>query len=361
LSRATPSVRAMDGPAMAITYAQAGVDIDAGDELVERIKPLAAATRIPEIVEGIGGFAGLCQVPSDIEQPLLVSGTDGVGTKLKVAFATGKHDTIGQDLVAMCVNDVVTCGARPLFFLDYFASGHLDVEVATQVISGIADGCKLAGCALIGGETAELPGMYADGEYDLAGFAVGIVARKALLGPARVRPGHAVLGVRSTGLHSNGYSLARRVLLSKMGLSVNSLLPELGRTVGEALLTPTRIYAKAVTSLKAAIGEDLHALCHVTGGGLVGNLPRVLPDGCAARVTLPPPPPIFEVIARGGPVQPEEMQRTFNMGVGLVVVLSQSAVAAATTALEAAGESVFVLGEIVALADPMAPAAVELV
>lgn len=352
---------AMDGPTMAITYAESGVDIDRGDELVERIKPLAAATRIPEILEGIGGFAGLCRVPSDVDEPLLVSGTDGVGTKLKVAFATGKHDTIGQDLVAMCVNDVVTCGARPLFFLDYFASARLDVNVAEQVIRGIADGCKLAGCALIGGETAELPGMYAEGEYDLAGFSVGIVSRKALLGPARVRPGQAVLGVRSTGLHSNGYSLARRVLLEKMGLNVNTRLPELGQTVGEALLTPTRIYAKAVAQLRGAVGDELQALCHVTGGGIVGNLPRVLPDGCAARIALPPPSPIFDVIARGGPVERDEMLRTFNLGIGLVVVLSPTAVDAATRSLEAAGESVVVLGEIVAGSDPKAPATVELV
>jgi phosphoribosylformylglycinamidine cyclo-ligase len=346
---------------MAITYAESGVDIDRGDELVERIKPLAAATRIPEILEGIGGFAGLCRVPSNVEEPLLVSGTDGVGTKLKVAFATGKHDTIGQDLVAMCVNDVVTCGARPLFFLDYFASAKLNVDVAEQVIRGIADGCKLAGCALIGGETAELPGMYTDGEYDLAGFSVGIVARKALLGPARVRPGQAILGVRSTGLHSNGYSLARRVLLEKMGLSVNSHLAELGQTVGEALLTPTRIYAKAVEQLKVAIGDELHALCHVTGGGIVGNLPRVLPDGCAARITLPAPSPIFEVIARGGPVERDEMLRTFNLGIGLVVVLSPTSVDSAMRALKAAGESVVVLGEIVAQSDAKAPSTVELV
>jgi phosphoribosylformylglycinamidine cyclo-ligase len=333
---------------MAITYRQAGVDIDSGEALVDRIKPLALRTRIPEVVADIGGFAGLCRVPGDVDEPLLVSGTDGVGTKLKVAFATGKHGTIGQDLVAMCVNDIVTCGARPLFFLDYFASGHLDVDVGHAVISGIADGCVLAECALLGGETAELPGMYADGEYDLAGFAVGIVSKKALLGPHRVKPGDQLIGVASSGLHSNGYSLARRVLEQEMKHGWSDRITGLDSTLGEALLTPTRIYTRAVRQLKDAVGEGLHALAHITGGGVTDNLPRVLPSGTKARVKMPEMPAIFRTIQQGGPVELNEMRRTFNLGVGLVVALDPSCEAAASAALAAAGETVFPLGQVLA-------------
>src|SRR5580693_4673218 len=224
------------GPLSPLTYKRAGVDIDAGDELVERIKPLAAATRISEVVGGVGGFAGLCSVPSDVEEPVLVSGTDGVGTKLKIAFATGVHDTIGFDLVGMCVNDIVTCGARPLFFLDYFGTGKLDVGVAEKVVTGIAAACKESGCALLGGETAELPGMYAAGEYDLAGFAVGVVARRKIVDGSRVRPGDVAIGLPSSGLHSNGYSLARHALLEIMGLELDARPPELGgQSTAEAL------------------------------------------------------------------------------------------------------------------------------
>jgi phosphoribosylformylglycinamidine cyclo-ligase len=336
---------------MAVTYKQAGVDIEAGDALVDRIKPLAAATRIAEVVADVGGFAGLCRVPEGIEEPLLVSGTDGVGTKLKVAFATGRHDTIGQDLVAMCVNDVVTTGARPLFFLDYFGCGKLHVDVAESVVRGIADGCKLAGCALLGGETAELPGMYAEGEYDLAGFCVGVVARRALLGPSRVRVGDALIGVASSGLHSNGYSLARRVLEGELSLRLDAHAAELGETLADALLRPTRIYARSVAALAAALDDDLHALCHVTGGGVSGNLPRVLPSGTRARAHWPRPwPPIFELIARGGPVEELEMLRTFNLGVGLVAVVDGAAAEQALTVLAACGEQAFRLGDLVSAA-----------
>ncbi|MBK7579988.1 MAG: phosphoribosylformylglycinamidine cyclo-ligase [Myxococcales bacterium] len=334
---------------MAVTYRDAGVDIDAGDELVERIKPLARSTRISEVVDGVGGFAGLCALPADIEDPLLVSGTDGVGTKLKVAFATGKHDTIGIDLVAMCANDVLTTGARPLFFLDYFACGKLDVDVAERVISGIAEGCRQAGCALIGGETAELPGMYAAGEYDLAGFCVGVVSRKALLGPARVRVGDAVIAVAATGLHSNGYSLARRVLEVEMKLGLDAQLPGLEQSVGDALLTPTKIYAKACLGLAKAVGAGLHALCHVTGGGIEGNLPRVLPDGTGARIKLDHVrPALFDVIARGGPVSETEMRKTFNLGVGLIAVVERECLDASLAALTAAGDTAWCMGKIVA-------------
>ncbi|HLM76554.1 MAG TPA: phosphoribosylformylglycinamidine cyclo-ligase, partial [Polyangiaceae bacterium] len=271
---------------MPITYRQAGVDIDAGDALVERIARLAKPTRIPEVVADVGGFAGLCAVPSGLHEPILVSGTDGVGTKLKVAFATGVHDTVGIDLVAMCVNDILTVGARPLFFLDYFGTGKLDVDVGEAVIRGIAEGCKQAGCALLGGETAELPGMYAPGEYDLAGFAVGVVERSKILNGARAARGDVAIGVASSGLHSNGYSLARRVLNEEMGLPMDREVAELGRSVGAALLEPTRIYAKAVLGLIAEVGEGVHGLSHITGGGLPGNVPRALPEGLGVRLDL---------------------------------------------------------------------------
>lgn len=334
---------------MAVTYREAGVDIDAADDLVERIKPLARATRTANVLGSVGGFAGLCALPPSISEPILVSGTDGVGTKLKVAFETGIHDTVGQDLVAMCVNDVVTTGAVPLFFLDYFACGKLHVDVGESVVRGVADGCILAGCALLGGETAELPGMYPEGEYDLAGFAVGVVSRQALLKQELVRPGDVVIGVASTGLHSNGYSLARRVLQSEMKLKLDAHVAELGKTLGEALLTPTRIYAKAVAAVVSVCGSGLHALCHVTGGGLPGNLPRVLPDGVQARVRFDHErPAIFNLIQSGGPVDEFEMRRTFNLGIGLVVVAESSKADEALRALAAAGERAWIMGEIVA-------------
>lgn len=346
---------------MAITYRAAGVDIDAGDELVERIKPIARSTYLDTVVEGVGGFAALSSIPAGVEDPLLVSGTDGVGTKLKVAFATARHGTIGQDLVAMCVNDVVTTGAKPLFFLDYFACGKLDVNVAERVISGIAEGCKLGGCALLGGETAELPGMYPEGEYDLAGFAVGVVARKAVLGKARVRAGDVAIAVASTGLHSNGYSLARRVLETELRIALDTHVPEFGKTLADELLTPTRIYARATRAVGVAVGEGLRAFCHVTGGGIVGNLPRVLPAGVAARVRLDHPmPAVFELIARGGPVEEAEMRKTFNLGVGLIAIVDKASVDGAIAALEAAGERAWVLGDIVAT-EAGAPSRVDIV
>ncbi len=344
---------------MAITYKQAGVDIAAGEALVERIKPLARSTRTANVVDDVGGFAGLCALPTDIEDPLLVSGTDGVGTKLKIAFATGRHDTVGQDLVAMCVNDIVTCGARPLFFLDYFGCGKLAVEVGEAVVSGVAAGCRLAGCALLGGETAELPGMYPEGEYDLAGFAVGVVSRQRVLGAERVRDDDALVAVAASGIHSNGYSLARRVLLDEMQLSLDEVVPELGTTLGEALLEPTRIYARAVSALQAALDMDLHALCHVTGGGVPGNLPRVLPPGVVARVGRDyPAPPIFDLIQRGGPVAEDEMRRTFNMGVGLVAMVARDRVNEALVALQAVGERAWLWGQLRPAADS-GPARVE--
>ncbi|MBL8607358.1 MAG: phosphoribosylformylglycinamidine cyclo-ligase [Myxococcales bacterium] len=329
---------------MGLTYRQAGVDIDAGDELVERIKPLAKMTRIPEVLSDVGGFAGLCGLPAGVEDPVLVSGTDGVGTKLKVAFQTGRHDTIGQDLVAMCVNDIVTSGARPLFFLDYFATGRLDVAVGEAVVGGIARACKASGCALLGGETAELPGMYADGEYDLAGFAVGVVARAKLVTGARVAAGDRVIALASSGLHSNGYSLARKALER---LSMDDRPAALGgKTVAEALLEPTRLYAKASQAVLAA-GVDVRAMSHVTGGGLPGNLPRVLPEGLGARLTPWARPAIFDLVQQEGSVADAEMLRTFNAGIGFVVVVPQSDVARALAAAEAAGERAWDAGVVV--------------
>ncbi len=337
-----------------MTYKEAGVDIEAGESLVERIKPLAAATRIPEVLGSVGGFAGLCGLPQGMKEPVLVSGTDGVGTKLKIAFATGIHDTIGIDLVAMCVNDVLTTGARPLFFLDYFATGRVDVDTGEAVVRGIAEGCKQAGCALLGGETAELPGFYAEGEYDLAGFCVGVAEREALLNPARVREGDALVGVASSGLHSNGFSLARRALLEGAGYSLDTVIEALGQPLGRILLEPTRIYSKAV---RAALETgEVHALCHVTGGGLVGNLPRVLPDdlGAEVRTSDVARPPIFDLVQKAGAIAEEEMRRTFNLGIGLVVVVPEGDADAVLSAVRATGERAFRLGRVVRA--PGAPA-----
>jgi phosphoribosylformylglycinamidine cyclo-ligase len=330
-----------------ITYKQAGVDVEAGDALVERIKPLAARTRIPEMLGGVGGFAGLCGLPAGLKEPVLVSGTDGVGTKLKVAFLADRHDTVGIDLVAMCVNDVITCGARPLFFLDYFATGALDVDRAAKVIGGIAKGCEDAGCALLGGETAEMPGMYAAGEYDLAGFSVGVVDRAKIIDGTRVRPGDAVIGVASSGLHSNGYSLVRKVLIEKAGLALDARPSGLGEPLVDALLRPTRIYARAVRALLDRV--EVRALSHITGGGLPGNVPRVLPDGIG--VALDPKtwsvPPIFSLVAEHGAVSLDEMRLAFNMGLGLVAIVPPGDARAAVDALASAGETATIVGRVI--------------
>jgi phosphoribosylformylglycinamidine cyclo-ligase len=338
------TVRAMSG----LTYREAGVDIDAGDELVRRIKPLAERTRIAEQLGGIGGFAGLCGLPSGMREPILVSGTDGVGTKLKIAFMANVHDTVGIDLVAMCVNDVATCGARPLFFLDYFASGKLDVDTAEQVVKGIAEGCKQAGCALLGGETAELPGFYAAGEYDLAGFSVGVVEKSAIIDGSKVRPGDVVLGVSSSGLHSNGYSLARKALLERAGLGLDQVVPELGEPLAAALLRPTRIYVKAIQAALAA--GEVHSLCHITGGGLPENLPRVLPKDVGVELDTKSwqRAPLFELIQQRAQVPESEMYRTFNMGIGLTLCVPEQAADAVTAALNASGERVQRIGRAVA-------------
>ncbi len=333
---------------MGITYKQAGVDVEAGDALVERIKPLAARTRIPEMLGGVGGFAGLCGLPTGLKEPVLVSGTDGVGTKLKIAFLADRHDTVGIDLVAMCVNDVITCGARPLFFLDYFATGALDVDRAAAVIGGIAKGCEDAGCALLGGETAEMPGMYAAGEYDLAGFSVGVVDRDKIIDGKKVRVGDAVIGVASSGLHSNGYSLVRKVLLEKAKLALDARPAGLEEPLVDALLRPTKIYARAVRALLDRV--EVHALSHITGGGLPGNVPRVLPDDLG--VALDPKtwsvPPIFSLVAEHGGVSVPEMRLAFNMGLGLVVVVPQASASDAIDALTKAGERATRIGEVIA-------------
>ncbi|MBW2454301.1 MAG: phosphoribosylformylglycinamidine cyclo-ligase [Deltaproteobacteria bacterium] len=338
---------------MPITYRDAGVDIDVADELIRRIGPLARGTKTPHVISGVGGFAGLCSLPGGLAEPVLVSGTDGVGTKLKIAFATGVHDTVGIDLVAMCVNDVITIGARPLFFLDYFATGRLDVDVGEAVVRGIADGCKQAGCALLGGETAELPGMYPEGEYDLAGFSVGVVDRSEILDGTAVAAGDVLIGVASSGLHSNGFSLARRVLLERLGLSLDAELADLGKTVGEALLVPTKIYAQATAALRDRCGARLHGIAHITGGGLPDNVPRILPDGLGARIDLASfdRPRLFSILAEGGPVEEAELRRTFNVGVGMVVVVDPSAADDAVAALQSTGDAAWVLGEVVADAD----------
>jgi len=318
-----------------LTYRDAGVDIDEGDALVERIKPLARRTARPEVLAGIGGFGGLFQVPKGYREPVLVAGTDGVGTKLKLAFAAGKHDTVGIDLVAMSVNDVVVCGAEPLVFLDYFATSRLRADEAEQVIKGIAEGCVRAGCALIGGETAELPGFYAAGEYDLAGFCVGVVEKSRILDGSRVKPGDVVVGMASSGLHSNGFSLARKVFEGQ-------LTPEFLRD----LLEPTRIYVKDCLALRDAL--DVHAFAHITGGGLPGNLPRVLPAEHRAVLERKswPVPEVFARIQRAGNVAEAEMLRTFNMGVGMCAVVSRADAARAVELLAARGQQAFLIGRV---------------
>ncbi len=332
---------------MGTTYKQAGVDVEAGDALVERIKPLAARTMRPEVVSGVGGFGGLFALPpGKYREPVLVSGTDGVGTKLKLAFATGRHATIGIDLVAMSVNDIVTSGAEPLFFLDYFATSGLDVAQAEEVIRGIARGCEESGCTLLGGETAELPGFYQRGEYDLAGFAVGVVERSKIIDGRRVRPGDALVGLASTGLHSNGYSLARKVLLERHQLPLDRPAEGLSRPLGEELLEPTRLYARAVAALCGA--ADVKGLAHITGSGIPGNLPRCLPGGTRAVLEERrwPRPPIFDLIGRLGGVARSELYATFNMGLGMIAVVPPDGAAAAVRAAESCGIPAWEVGRV---------------
>jgi phosphoribosylformylglycinamidine cyclo-ligase len=329
------------------TYKQSGVDIEAGDAFVERIKPYAARTQRPEVVAGVGGFGGLFALPpGKYREPVLVSGTDGVGTKLKVAFLAGRHDTVGVDLVAMSVNDILTCGAEPLFFLDYFATGKLEVDAAADVVKGIALGCEQAGCTLLGGETAEMPGFYARGEYDLAGFCVGVVERSEIIDGRTIAPGDALIGLPSSGLHSNGYSLARRVLLDDAKLPLDKAPEGLDRPLGDALLEPTRIYVRDAQALMGAV--KVKGFAHITGSGIPGNLPRCLPDGTRAVLSEGAwkRAPIFDLIARLGGVAREEMFSTFNMGLGLIAVVAQADVPAALRVLHERGVQASEVGRV---------------
>ncbi|WP_206199308.1 phosphoribosylformylglycinamidine cyclo-ligase [Parasulfuritortus cantonensis] len=328
-----------------LSYRDAGVDIDAGDALVERIKPHARRTMRPEVLGGIGGFGALMELPKSYKEPVLISGTDGVGTKLKLAFQLNKHDTIGQDLVAMSVNDILVQGAEPLFFLDYFACGKLDVDTGEAVVSGIARGCELSGCALIGGETAEMPGMYPAGEYDLAGFAVGVAEKSKLISGADIKPGDAVLGLASSGPHSNGYSLIRKIV-EVAGADLAGDFN--GRPLGHVLLEPTRIYVKPLLALMKQL--TVKGMAHITGGGLLENIPRVLPDTTVAVLdkaawTLPP---VFQWLMEQGNVAEREMHRTFNCGIGMVVVVAEADAEAAMRFLADQGETVYRLGAIAA-------------
>lgn len=334
---------------MGITYRQAGVDAEAGDALVERIKPHAERTRRAEVLSGVGGFGGLFALPRDkYRDPVLVAGTDGVGTKLKLAFMAGRHRTVGIDLVAMSVNDVVTTGAEPLFFLDYFATSRLDVQQAEHVVEGIADGCEQAGCTLLGGETAELPGFYARGEYDLAGFAVGVVERERIVSGKNIKPGDAVIGFASSGLHSNGYSLARKVLLEDAGLDLLARPAGLDRPLVDALLEPTRIYVKDLLALHEHLAFGIKGMAHVTGSGIPGNLPRCLPDGTRAVLSERTweRPGIFDLIQRHGSVERDEMFHAFNMGLGMIAVMETGDVPAALRFLEARGVQAWEVGRI---------------
>jgi phosphoribosylformylglycinamidine cyclo-ligase len=331
-----------------LSYRDAGVDIEAGDQLVENIKPFAKRTLREGVLAGIGGFGALFQVPKKYDDPVLVSGTDGVGTKLKLAFALDRHDTVGIDLVAMSVNDILVQGAEPLFFLDYFACGKLDVSIATLVIKGIATGCAQAGCALIGGETAEMPGMYPAGEYDLAGFAVGAVDKSQIIDGSQIVPGDAIIGLASSGAHSNGYSLIRKIVDSAH-VPLSSSFD--GQTLGETLLTPTRIYVKPVL---AALREvRIKGLAHITGGGLVENVPRVLPGNVSAHIEKSawPRPALFDWLQRKGNISETEMHRVFNCGIGMVAIVGAEHAERLMQVLQRDGEKVFLIGEIRARRD----------
>jgi len=330
-----------------LTYKSAGVDIDAGDRFVDKIRPFVKSTFRPEVLTDIGGFGGLFGLNAGkYKEPVLVSGTDGVGTKLKVAFMANRHDTVGIDLVAMSVNDIVVTGAEPLFFLDYLACGKLDTVVHADVVAGIAEGCRRAGCALIGGETAEMPGFYPIGEYDLAGFAVGVVDKADIINGSAIRPGDAVVGLASSGLHSNGYSLARKVFFEVMGLKPDDMVPELGRSAASELLQPTRIYVKTILALMREF--KIKGMAHITGGGLTGNLPRVLPEGCLARVDKGAwkPGPVFNCIQKHGNVDEDEMYRDFNMGIGMMLVVESGVADEVVRAATELGDTAFVAGSI---------------
>ena len=329
-----------------LSYKDAGVDIDAGNALVDRIKGVVKKTRRPEVMGGLGGFGALCALPQKYREPVLVSGTDGVGTKLRLAMDLKRHDTIGIDLVAMCVNDLVVQGAEPLFFLDYYATGKLDVDTAASVINGIAEGCLQSGCALVGGETAEMPGMYHGEDYDVAGFCVGVVEKSEIIDGSKVADGDVLIALGSSGPHSNGYSLVRKTL----GInekSVRRYIDEFGKTLGEELLTPTKIYVKAIQSLMGKV--EVKGISHITGGGFYENVPRMLPAGIVAKIekAAMPVPPVFDLIAKTGKIPERDMYNTFNMGAGLVLAVAAEDASRAVAAISAAGEQAYVIGECV--------------
>ncbi|MBN3004626.1 phosphoribosylformylglycinamidine cyclo-ligase [Chromobacterium alkanivorans] len=327
-----------------LSYRDAGVDIDAGDALVENIKPYAKRTMRPEVIGGIGGFGALVEISKKYKEPVLVSGTDGVGTKLKLAFDWNRHDTVGVDLVAMSVNDILVQGAEPLFFLDYFACGKLDVPQATDVIKGIAAGCEQAGCALIGGETAEMPGMYPAGEYDLAGFAVGVVEKSAVISGRDIAPGDVVLGLKSNGVHSNGYSLVRKII-ERAQPDLDAPFED-GRSLRDAIIAPTRIYVKPLLKLMQAL--PVKGMAHITGGGITENTPRVLPEQVVAQIDAAawPQPKLFQWLQQEGKVDSQEMYRTFNCGIGMVVIVAAEHAEQAAALLQAEGETVYRIGAV---------------
>ncbi len=330
-----------------LTYAGAGVDIDKANKLVESIKEIAKKTNRPGVIGEIGGFGGLFSLNiNNIQKPVLVSSTDGVGTKLKVAFMAGKHDTVGIDLVAMSVNDIIVQGAEPLFFLDYFATGEIDSEIAVDVVNGIAEGCKQAKCALLGGETAEMPGFYKTNEYDLAGFAVGIVDHSKIIDGSGIRMGHKLIGISSSGLHSNGYSLARKICFDVLKLKIDSYVSELGKTIGEELLIPTKIYSPMILTLLKDL--PIHGLAHITGGGISENIIRIIPETCMLRIIKNSwdIPPIFNFLKESGKVSEEEMMRTFNNGIGMVAIVPEKSVDEIMDRMAAENEKIFIIGEI---------------
>ena len=339
-----------------LTYADAGVDIDKANSLVDSIKKIASQTRRPGVMGDIGGFGGLFSLSlENLKRPVLVSSTDGVGTKLKIAFALDKHDTIGIDLVAMCVNDIVVQGAKPLFFLDYLSMGKLKTEIAEEIIKGIGDGCQQAQCALIGGETAEMPGFYSDNEYDLAGFAVGVVDDSKIVDGSEIRRGYQLVGIASSGIHSNGFSLVRKICFDLMKLKVEDYVTDLGRTLGEELLTPTRIYARPLMNLLRDF--PVRGISHITGGGIPDNILRVVPDRCQVRIRKGSwdVPPVFNFLQKAGNIEEYEMMRTFNCGIGMIVVVPEDAVDEVLQRLVSMGEKAFVIGDIVERKDNHEP------
>lgn len=331
-----------------LTYKDAGVDTKEGERAVSLMKEHVKKTFNPNVLTGLGSFGSLFRLPVEgMEEPVLVAGTDGVGTKLKIAFLTDIHDTVGQDCVAMCVNDVLCQGAKPLFFLDYIATGHVEAEKIAQIVKGIADGCLLGECALVGGETAEMPDFYTEGEYDMAGFCVGMVDRKKVIDGSRIQKGNVVIGIPSSGFHSNGYSLVRKVFFDKMKMDVKDYVEELGETLGEALLRPTRIYTKACNAVLSKV--DVNGIIHITGGGFFENIPRIIPEGLGVKINLGSwdVPPIFRYIQKCANIEERDMYATFNMGAGMMMIVEEEQVSAVMEALESAGEKPSLIGSIV--------------